>query len=175
MTACCLIKQFHIPTHTHTCTSQYTLKNTHNHESLHKYTNTVHTPSLSWHQSRLADFLNSTNEIKKVLLKSSYSVKFCLKNLKSFINFDLAVEATGIFLFNSILFTQRWLIITVASSRFIFARIFQLNRQNRKSPTVRCSAMSNGLATVEKKNSLLKERNFQQNQAERERQPSAAG
>lgn len=42
--------------HTHTCTSQYTLKNTHNHESLHKYTNTVHTPSLSWHQSRLADF-----------------------------------------------------------------------------------------------------------------------
>lgn len=103
MTACCLIKQFHIPTHT--CTSQYTLKNTHNHESLHKYTNTVHTPSLSWHQSRLADFLNSTNEIKKVLLKSSYSVKFCLKNLKSFINFDLAVEATGIFLFNSILFT----------------------------------------------------------------------
>lgn len=103
MTACCLIKQFHIPTHT--CTSQYTLKNTHNHESLHKYTNTVHTPSLSWHQSRLADFLNSTNEIKKVLLKSSYSVKFCLKNLKSFINFDLAVKATGIFLFNSILFT----------------------------------------------------------------------
>lgn len=88
MTACCLIKQSDIhthvdhtihgtPTNTHTLT-QYTLNKTQSHIPP-QMQHTNHTPCLSWHQSRLADFINSTSEIKKVLLKSSNCVNNLLK------------------------------------------------------------------------------------------------